>query len=278
MLVSVITCSGRELVALDADPSWRLIDVLAAIPDQDRALDCSEHVFIGSTELRPSMTLSDIEVEDGSKMTLVKTPVHTVEELEHVVRIIFSKALAELDKIETHADLIFSLRTRYPEFPPSHEGERAWNFTRMLLNMCQNEFESLPELLDPTQQEKQKAKALALMRFIGNLFLRGMLAVKVIVEVVHDLIRVKPAPIEEHLIECACELMKVSMRPGRFSLNNTKRNKLVTGFSRRLIFIRLMNIKHETDPNTGKSVFSEAITSHIKDVIDMRGRNWQAKT
>ena len=34
MRVSVVTLGGRELAAPDADPAWRLSDVLAATPEQ----------------------------------------------------------------------------------------------------------------------------------------------------------------------------------------------------------------------------------------------------
>jgi hypothetical protein len=102
-------------VALDADPCWLLKDVLAAIPVQDRALDCSEHVFIGTTELLPHMILAnpDLEVERGSKLLYVKTPVHNAEELTHLVRTILSKSSAEPDRAQACADEVFSARTRY---------------------------------------------------------------------------------------------------------------------------------------------------------------------
>jgi len=214
---------------------------------------------------------------------LASVDLHKAEELEHVIRIIFSKALAEPHYCETYADMVFSLRTRYPEFPPEHEGEKAHSFTRILLNTCQNEFESLPTSFEPTEEDKQmytpddlridigkkKEKVLANMKFIGNLFLRQLLAVKVIGQVVHDLIGIKDAPIEEHMIECVCELLQAI----GFSLDNTQHGKmLVTQFSH-----RLMDLKKEVDPATGRSLFSKRIQFRIQDLIDLRGRNWQKK-
>eukprot|EP00971_Amphidinium_carterae_P294185 5841268-Amphidinium_carterae.1 len=35
-------------------------------------------------------------------------------------------------------------------------GERPHTFTRVLLNTCQNEFESLPTTLEPTDEDTQK--------------------------------------------------------------------------------------------------------------------------
>ncbi|CAK0834317.1 unnamed protein product [Prorocentrum cordatum] len=214
---------------------------------------------------------------------LAGVDLHKAEELEHVIRIIFSKALAEPHYCETYADMVFSLRSRYPEFPPEHEDEKAHSFTRILLNTVQNEFENLPTTFEPTEEDKQsysaddlrleigkkKAKVLANMKFIGNLFLRQLLAVKVIGQVVHDLIGIKETPIEEHMIECVCELLKAI----GYSLDNTPHGKmLVTQFSH-----RLMDLKKEMDPTTGRSLFSKRIQFQIQDLIDLRGRNWQQK-
>jgi hypothetical protein len=214
---------------------------------------------------------------------LAGVDLHKAEELEHVIKIIFSKALAEPHYCETYADMVFSLRTRYPEFPPEHEGEKAHSFTRILLNTCQTEFENLPTSFEPTEEEKQrhspdelrleigrkKGKVLANMKFIGNLFLRQLLAVKVIGQVVHDLIGIKDAPIEEHMIECVCELLQAI----GFSLDNTPQGKiLVTQFLH-----RLMDLKKEVDPATKTNVFSKRIQFRIQDLIDLRGSNWQKK-
>jgi hypothetical protein len=117
--------------------------------------------------------------------------------------------------------------------------------------------------------KKRKDKMLANMKFIGNLFLRQLLAVKVIGQVVHDLIGLKQGMPEEHMIECVCELLQAI----GFSLDNTQHGKmLVTQFSH-----RLMDLKKEVDPATGRSLFSKRIQFRIQDLIDLRGRNWQKK-
>ena len=74
MRVSVVTCGGRELTVLDADPSWRLRDVLAAMPREDGALDSRRRVFLNGTELRGGATLAEIGTTSGSELTLVVTP------------------------------------------------------------------------------------------------------------------------------------------------------------------------------------------------------------
>jgi len=225
-------------------------------------------------------------------MMLVKTPVHTAEELEHVIRTIFSKVLAGPGYSETHADMVLWLRSRYPELPPESEGERAHAFNRSLMNVCQEEFESLiysdswrlfpnawaqtinreKEMSSPDEFRlvgKLKAKVLAFVKFIGDLYLRHLLNAKVIGQVVHELTRSKDTPIEEHHIECVCELLKAI----GLALDNTRTGKLLlTQFLHRLV-----DLKENADQNTGKSVFSERIRFQIQDVVDLKGRNWQKK-
>jgi len=204
------------------------------------------------------------------------------EELELVIRIIFQKALTEPFYCETYADMVFSLRSRYPEFPPEHEGEKAHTFTRVLLNTCQNEFETLPNSFEPTDEERQKYneedlalemknrrdKALANMKFIGNLFLRQLLAVKVIGQVVHDLIGIKDSLPEEHMIECVCVLLQAIGH----TLDGTSHGKmLMSQFSGRLIELKNM------PGSDGKVAFSKRIQFQIQNLLDLRSNGWQKK-
>merc|ERR1712014_292393 len=183
-----------------------------------------------------------------------------MEELELVTRIIFTKVLAEPHHCETYADMVFSLRLRYPEFPPEDEGEPAHTFARVLVGICQDEFDNRPVSVEPTEQEKadtspealrldvakRKVRMLANVKFIGELFLRGLLAVKVIGQVVADLIGTKDVRPEGYMIECGCELLQAIGH----SLDSSKRgNMLMTRFLHRLACL-----KNAGDPQTGKAV------------------------
>jgi len=205
------------------------------------------------------------------------------EELEFVIRIIFGKALAEPHYCETYADMVFALRTRYPEFPAEVEGEKAHTFTRLLLNTCQNEFESLPTSFEPNEEEiakypadelklemkRRKDKMLANMKFIGNLFLRQLLAVKVIGQVVHDLIGLKQGLPEEHMIECVCELLQAI----GYTLDATSHGKmLMSQFSARLVDLKGQRV---ADGKSG--AFSKRVQFQIQDLLDLRSNNWQKK-
>ena len=88
--------------------------------------------------------------------TLASIELQKAEELEFVIKIIFGKALVEPHYCETYADMVFALRTRYPEFPAENEGEKPHSFTRVLLNTVQNEFESLPTTFEPSDDDRSK--------------------------------------------------------------------------------------------------------------------------
>merc|ERR1719282_2076253 len=99
-----------------------------------------------------------------------------------------------------------------------------------------------PEELQKKRKEKDKAKAN--MKFIGNLFLRQLLAVKVIGQVVYELIGIKDSPPEEHKIECVCELLKAIGH----TLDDTGKGKeLMSAFA-----CRLLDLKNFQDSETGK--------------------------
>jgi WD40 repeat protein len=66
MRVSLLACSGREIATLDADPAWRLGDVLWSLPPVG-----NRRVYLGQVELRGGRTLEDIGAAEGSELTLV---------------------------------------------------------------------------------------------------------------------------------------------------------------------------------------------------------------
>ncbi|OLP95545.1 Eukaryotic translation initiation factor isoform 4G-2 [Symbiodinium microadriaticum] len=216
---------------------------------------------------------------------LANITLHNAEELKHVIQIIFKKALAEPHYCATYADMVYALKARYPEFPPESEGEKPATFTRVLLNNCQNEFENMPSTFEATDEERikfpnvedlqlelkrKKDMMLANMKFIGHLFLRQLLAVKVIGQVVHDLIGIKDGNSvpEEHMIECVCQLLEAI---GHTLDENTHGENLMNSFQARLKDLS----KHLS--SDGKQAFSKRIRFAIEDLLDLRKNKWQKK-
>jgi len=124
---------------------------------------------------------------------LGETKVETVEELQVVIGLIFKRALSEPDYCETYADLVLALNPFMPEFPSEEGGEKV-TFKATLLNVVQEEFESLPKVIAPTEEKakdmdeeardfwisQRKGRVLANMKFIGHLFLRQLISAKIV--------------------------------------------------------------------------------------------------
>jgi len=206
-----------------------------------------------------------------------------VHELEKVIALIFSKALAEPHFCQTYADLVYFLKTEMPEFP-APDGAKPVTFKSTLLNVCQSEFENMPRTLCASEEDKekygkeesdfrmgvQKKRFLANMKFIGHLFLRQLLTTKIIASIVSDLMCCESSDFpEEHIVECICEFICAigytleEMPAGKACITQ------VCG--------RMLDLKNRKTKD-GKGVYSKRIQFNIQDVLDTRAAGWSRKT
>jgi len=213
---------------------------------------------------------------------LAQISLDNASELELVINIIFQKALVEPLFIETYVDMVSELSRSRREFPPEKEGEKPLTFARALINVCQNEFDSMVTPLEPTAEErvrmspedleelrdKRKKMALANMKLIGKLFLRKLLALEVIRRLVTELIGVTgdpELPGEEDWVEWACELLRAIGSTFDISpLGST----LMSQFASRLV-----DLRERTLPD-GRAVLSKRIRFLIQDLLDLRANHW----
>jgi len=204
----------------------------------------------------------------------------TAEELQQVIATVFKKALDEPHYVETYADMMTALRTRYPEFPAAVEGDPPSSFTRLLLTTVQQEYESLPKTLecddemkakypDPDelnfQVSKMKKKFLANMKLIGQLYLRQLLSIKIIHGVLQELLfcsgKSSSHP-EEHFLECVCTLI----RGIGYTLDSTEAGKhMLTNCMGRLAELRKI------------AEYSKRVSFVVQDLMDLRRDGWKAK-
>jgi len=188
-------------------------------------------------------------------------------ELEILVSFIVAKTLSEPHFSNTSADIVSMLMTKCPEFPPGDEGQKKQTFVRILLNLCQDEFESLPDRLDApgpsgphVEAARLRAKAFALVEFIGNLFLRQLIPLQVIGKVVHDLIGLAGAP-DLCRVDMVCALLLlVGPRLDVAALGRT----LMSQFAHRLRILCL---------DTAREV-PKRTRSAIQDVLELRQNGW----
>mmetsp|Transcript_51210 Transcript_51210/g.112212 ORF Transcript_51210/g.112212 Transcript_51210/m.112212 type:complete len:531 (+) Transcript_51210:138-1730(+) len=210
--------------------------------------------------------------------------VQDAEQLETIIELIFKKALAEPHYCETYADLVFSLKSTFPEFP-SKDGGKPTSFKSSVLNICQNEFEETlvgheaadeeqaelcPEELG-LQRKAKKDRMRANMKFIGHLFLRQLLSTKVIGSVICELLlcdQTDEMP-EEHAIESACELLMSVGYTLETIPSGVRAVEQVCG--------RMLELKSRKSPE-GKGIYCKRVQFMVQDLLETRHAGWTKKT
>jgi hypothetical protein len=215
------------------------------------------------------------------KLTAIE--VASTDALEIIIELIFKKALSEPHYSETYADLVFSLRSVFPEFP-APDGGKPMTFKSSVLHICQVEFEELLAAPEPSESEKagrqgedlealcqeRRGRMRANMRFVGHLFLRQLLSAKVVGSILRELVLCEfedLAP-QEHALECACELLN--------SIGFTMESMPFGQVALPVVFGRLRSLKAKKAAD-GKGVYSKRVQFMIQDLIDTREAGWTRK-
>lgn len=209
-----------------------------------------------------------------------QVPIKNKEVLEALVRTIFGMVTGdtiddlELDHSkharcgETYADVMFSLRGVVPKFEMAND--KPMTFTRILLNVTQDTFEAMCSKFADAENAKDvnadmSNSLLALVSFIGHLFVRRLVAARVVAQVVHDLVGVKDRQPDQRLIRCVCELMQVIGK----SIDATKQgNMLMTQFLARLTTLSSSTTSH---------MYPQEIRDAINAVHEARSQHWPAR-
>ena len=174
---------------------------------------------------------------------------------------------------ETYADVVFAMRALVPT---SHiDGDESVTFTSIVLNVSQDAFEEwCAKFVNAHEKaeacdEKTLNKLMALVSFIGQLYVRRLLAARVMAQVVHDLIGVRDRRPVEPLIRCVCELMQCI---GQAIDANKQGGMLMTQF-----LARLSNLAATQQAETREPFYSQEIRDAIRAVHEARFQNWPAR-
>ncbi|KAK7293246.1 hypothetical protein RJT34_16109 [Clitoria ternatea] len=187
---------------------------------------------------------------------------------------IYEKALMEPTLCEMYVNLCFHLAAMLPDF--SEDNERI-TFKRLLLNMCQEEFERGErereeankadegdvKLFDEERDEKQtksRRRKLGNIRLIGELYKNRMLTERIIHECTRKLLGQHQDPDEED-IEALCVLMSTV---GEMIDRPTAKQHMDAYFERISFLGNNMNL-------------SSRVRLMLKDVIDLRKNKWAQK-
>jgi len=206
---------------------------------------------------------------------------HSVENLELLISLLFEKALAEPHYCETYTEMVVKLQKW---IPPLHDQTgNLITFKSALLKVTQNEFESMFERLeiaeevsnfDPEEVEhlrkKRKDRVVANMKFIGQLFVRCLVSFRVINAI---LLRLAGCDHEarvpdELVVECICELL--------VNIGSTLEATLAGRETLNCVFARLQDLKALA--YNGTRMYSTRVQFVILDVEDMRGADWKKKS
>eukprot|EP00919_Chromeraceae_sp_WS-2016_P026646 GHVR01063267.1.p1 GENE.GHVR01063267.1~~GHVR01063267.1.p1 ORF type:complete len:903 (+),score=185.40 GHVR01063267.1:150-2858(+) len=216
------------------------------------------------------------------KLAILCERFKSYEELELLVKLIYTKAVTEHPLSEVYADVCEVLSVRAPTFDKEEEQKKA-TFIRAIINTCQDEFDKLPPSLEAMsavwkdlspeerafQVKKQKHKVLGNMIFIGHLYLRKLLLVKVIRGVVNQLARpskgddsVEDVFPEAHYVECLCTLV---MTIGASLCTHPEGNGIIDQ-----LFCRLREL-------INMNLYESRIRFIMQNVLDAKNAGWKAK-
>lgn len=175
---------------------------------------------------------------------------------------------------ETYADILFSFRVLAPTFHTDGGGPRT-TFTRVLLDTTQDAFEAACQkyaeaekagAAEQSERDGAGHNLVAVVSFVGHLYVRGLVAARVVSQVVCDLVGVRDCQPDERLMECVCVLTEVI---GKSMDANKGGRELVTRF-----LARLGSLARESRRDTGEAVYSEGVHERIRAVTAARRAGW----
>lgn len=208
-----------------------------------------------------------LEKFDSLSGQLIHCGINNSSHLELLIKEVFDKATTEHHFINMYADLCALLHMYFLENPI--ENDPKMNFKKILLNQCQASFES--HLVPPAglgslksaertaAEISYKKRMLGNIRLVGALCVRKMLASKVMLAIMEELLQ-DPTP--EALESLAALLMVVGPTfdtpdwPYRVMLN--------------AIFAQISNLTKDPSVNS-------RVRCLLKDVIEIRNLAWQDK-
>jgi hypothetical protein len=248
---------------------------------------------LGETAKKIKGILNKISLDNFKKlcedlMLLIKATISSMDQLIEVVNLIFDKALAEPAFGMIYADLCSQLNQSFPSIkhvsldetgqPLMHNGapvETDVTFKKILLNKCQGEFEDLKVDAQPSDsvsaeeaemiRMKAKARKLGNIKFIGELFKRGMISEKIIHTNCIQYLLMNVADRTEEEFEALCKLLT---SVGQELDENVRAKSWMDAY-----FKALSDLISSSDG----SQLPSRVRFMIRDVCDLRASKWRKR-
>eukprot|EP00441_Pelagodinium_beii_P045728 CAMPEP_0197623638 /NCGR_PEP_ID=MMETSP1338-20131121/3610_1 /TAXON_ID=43686 ORGANISM="Pelagodinium beii, Strain RCC1491" /NCGR_SAMPLE_ID=MMETSP1338 /ASSEMBLY_ACC=CAM_ASM_000754 /LENGTH=723 /DNA_ID=CAMNT_0043193673 /DNA_START=96 /DNA_END=2267 /DNA_ORIENTATION=+ len=261
----------------DTAPSWGAVD--------KAKLAASENSWAAQNRARKAAAVGDEHVTRSVKAILNKITVERFSELfgqmlecglstpahaEMLIQEVFEKATQQHHFIDMYADLCVLLQEHFTTNPftsvAGADGKKP-TFKRLLLDVCQASFERLlapPEALEDLEPEERslqevqyKTRMLGNIKLVGALLVRQMLAGKVGIAIMEELLT-KPTP--EALESLAALLTVVG---GCFDRPEWQYRAMLCHMLDR---IKVIVQKRSCSPR---------VRCLLKDLLDLRANGWQ---
>jgi hypothetical protein len=272
--------AGKEAVS-DGEDSWRV---------KPGKLEVSEESWVArqtarrrtKSNITEADAMSDEDVVRAMKSILNKLTVEKFESLsvqlircgirnafhvELLIQEVFEKATTQHHFIDMYADLCDLLNIHFAEHPVGGLDDPKRNFKKILLHCCQASFEKhltppkgLAELNseDRLVAERQyKMRMIGNIKFVGALLVRKMLASKVMLAIMEELLQ-DPTP---EALESLASLLTV-VGPTFDTPDWAYRVTLNAIFS-------------QVEKITKKASIDSRVRCLLKDVVDIRNAGWQ---
>eukprot|EP01117_Protostelium_nocturnum_P018240 TRINITY_DN759_c0_g2_i1.p1 TRINITY_DN759_c0_g2~~TRINITY_DN759_c0_g2_i1.p1 ORF type:complete len:1661 (-),score=652.84 TRINITY_DN759_c0_g2_i1:41-5023(-) len=204
---------------------------------------------------------------------LVELGINTYERMHGFTELIFNKAAMEQHFATMYATLCALLTEKIEpviSVEPETEKTTKYEFKRMLINICQTEFQNkekfmvLDESLKGEEREEaeliSKKRALGIVKFVGEIYKVGILAEKTIHQCITSLLEEINSSSSEEDLESLCKF--ITTTGAQLEGPNSKMRDEVKTY-----FARLSELA--TDQK-----LPSRIRFMIKDLIDMRDNDW----
>ncbi|CAG0913967.1 unnamed protein product [Notodromas monacha] len=220
----VISVSIDDVCLQRSKNAWK--PSVVAVPDEKPSSEMHEVLAKKVRGVLNKLTPSKFETLLGQVKDL---PIHTHEELDCVIDLVFEKACDEPGFATAYASLCHHLSTA---ITVKDENDQRYSFRKKLLIKCQKEFEMEQRFdadrdqkrieIEQTKSEekrkemmldledkdrKMKRRYLGTIRFIGELFMKGMLTGNIMHGCVLNMLNGWEKTRDEDYLECLCKLL-----------------------------------------------------------------------
>jgi len=166
-----------------------------AMAQKDKKQDADEAII---RQMKSILNKLTVEKFDTLYCRLLECGISTQEHMEVLVKEVFEKATLQHHFIEMYTGLCIKLTEAFKQRGESEASFEGINFRKILLNQCQDSFETYlkpPEALDKLEGEeffeakvRYKTKMLGNMKFVGQLLINKALSSKVAIQCMEELL------------------------------------------------------------------------------------------